>query len=104
MLLRGEDTAAALKPREAAEQRAQRLVQEWLTTEDFMNSGRPQISETRNRPRFPPWVRRVSCLLAAASVGFALSGAAQVVNIPDPELQAAIRTALSKPTGDITVA
>ena len=40
----------------------------------------------------------------ALLVGMASLAPAQTVDIPDPGLHAAIRTALNKPTGDITIA
>jgi len=55
------------------------------------------------KTRFSTLVRCLSVLLLAAMV-LVPRAVAQVVNILDPALNAAIRTALGKPTGDITVA
>src|SRR5206468_1998512 len=65
---------------------------------------RPETRDSLVRLSAAPWPRRIICFLIAASAGFVLTGAAQTVNIPDPELQAAVRAALAKPTGDITEA
>lgn len=47
---------------------------------------------------------RITSVLATSSFVFVITVPAQVVTIPDPELQAAVRAALAKPAGDITVA
>src|SRR5262249_10248055 len=50
------------------------------------------------------WRRQLIGFGGAVLLGFAGDSMGQVISIPDPELQAAIRSALQKPTGDITAA